>query len=148
MITTNITGLVHVTRHILPGMVARNRGLIINIGSIAGNWPYPGGNFYGANKSFLRQFSLNLRADLAGTKVRVSNIEPGLCGDTEFSNVRFNGDEEKVKAVYDKVQFVRPEDIANIASWIAAQPEHVNINSLEVMPVAQSFAALQVTLGM
>lgn len=148
MITTNITGLVHVTRHILPGMVERNRGLIINIGSIAGNWPYPGGNVYGATKAFVRQFSLNLRADLAGTKVRVSNIEPGLCGDTEFSNVRFNGDEEKVKAVYDKVQFVRPEDIANITSWIAAQPEHVNINSLEVMPVAQSFAALQVTRGM
>lgn len=148
MISTNITGLVHVTRHILPGMVERNRGLVINIGSVAGNWPYSGGNVYGATKAFVRQFSLNLRADLAGTKVRVSNIEPGLCGDTEFSNVRFNGDEERVKAVYDKVEFIRPEDIANITAWIAAQPEHVNINSLEVMPVAQSFAALQVTRGM
>ena len=145
MIDTNITGLVHVTRHILPGMVDRNRGMIINIGSTAGNWPYPGGNVYGGTKAFVRQFSLNLRADLAGTKVRVSNIEPGLCGDTEFSNVRFAGDESRVKAVYEKVDYVRPEDIANIISWITAQPEHVNINSLEVMPVAQSFSALQVT---
>ena len=145
MINTNITGLVHVTRHILPGMVQRNRGMIINIGSIAGNWPYPGGNVYGATKAFVRQFSLNLRADLAGTNVRVSNIEPGLCGDTEFSNVRFDGDESKVKAIYENVDFVRPEDIANIISWLATQPEHVNINSLEVMPVAQSFSALKVT---
>ena len=145
MIDTNITGLVHVTRHILPGMVERNCGLVINIGSTAGNWPYPGGNVYGGTKAFVRQFSLNLRADLAGTKVRVSNIEPGLCGDTEFSNVRFAGDESRVKAVYEKVDYVRPEDIANIISWITAQPEHVNINSLEVMPVAQSFSALQVT---
>ena len=147
MINTNISGLVHITRHVLPGMVERNRGFVINIGSTAGNWPYSGGNVYGATKAFVRQFSLNLRADLAGTKVRVSNVEPGLCGDTEFSNVRFNGDEEKAKAVYDNVEFVRPEDIANIISWIAAQPEHVNINSLEVMPVAQSFAGLQVSRG-
>lgn len=144
MINTNIKGLVHLTRHILPTMVERNQGLVINMGSIAGNWPYPGGNVYGATKAFVRQFSLNLRADLAGTKVRVSNIEPGLCGDTEFSYVRFEGDENRVKALYDDVDFIRPEDIANIVLWIAEQPEHVNINSLEVMPVAQSFAPLNV----
>lgn len=145
MINTNITGLVHVTRHILPGMVERDRGMVINIGSTAGNWPYPGGNVYGGTKAFVRQFSLNLRADLAGTKVRVSNIEPGLCGNTEFSQVRFDGDESRANAVYEKVDFIDPEDIANIISWIAAQPEHVNINSLEVMPVAQSFGSLQIS---
>ncbi|MDO5666877.1 MAG: SDR family oxidoreductase [Alcaligenaceae bacterium] len=144
MINTNISGLVHVTHHILPGMVERNRGMVINMGSIAGNWPYPGGNVYGATKAFVRQFSLNLRADLSGTKVRVSNIEPGLCGDTEFSYVRFTGDESKVKAVYDNVDFIKPEDIANVVSWIASQPEHVNINSIEIMPVAQSFSALRI----
>lgn len=145
MINTNISGLVHVTHHILPGMVERNRGLIINIGSTAGSWPYPGANIYGASKAFVRQFSLNLRADLVGTKVRVSNLEPGLCGDTEFSHVRFAGDENKVKAVYDNVDFITPADIANVVSWIAEQPEHVNINSIELMPVAQSFAGLSVT---
>lgn len=145
MVDTNIKGLLHVTHHILPGMVERNRGMIINMGSIAGNWPYPGGNVYGGTKAFVRQFSLNLRADLAGTNVRVSNIEPGLCGDTEFSYVRFTGDEAKVKALYDNVDFIRPEDIANVVSWIASQPEHVNINSIEIMPVAQSFSALNVS---
>lgn len=145
MVDTNISGLLHVTRHILPGMVERNRGLIINMGSTAGSWPYPGGNVYGATKAFVRQFSLGLRADLTGTKVRVSNIEPGLCGDTELSIVRFDGDESKVKALYDNVDFITPEDIANVVSWIAAQPEHVNINSIEMMPVAQSFSALSVT---
>lgn len=145
MINTNINGLVYVTHQLLPSMVERNQGMVINIGSIAGNWPYPGGNVYGATKAFVRQFSLNLRADLAGSKVRVSNIEPGLCGDTEFSQVRFSGDESKVKAIYDKVDFITPEDIANVISWIASQPEHVNINSIEIMPVAQSFSALQVS---
>lgn len=145
MVDTNIKGLLHVTHHILPGMVERNRGMIINMGSIAGNWPYPGGNVYGGTKAFVRQFSLNLRADLAGTNVRVSNIEPGLCGDTEFSYVRFTGDEAKVKALYDNVDFIRPEDIANVVSWIASQPEHVNINSIEIMPVAQSFSALNIS---
>lgn len=145
MISTNISGLIHVTHQILPGMVERNRGLIINIGSTAGSWPYAGANVYGATKAFVRQFSLNLRADLAGTGVRVSNIEPGLCGDTEFSHVRFAGDKEKVKAVYDNVDYITPEDVANVISWVAAQPEHVNINSIELMPVAQSFAGLQVT---
>ncbi|MDD0824938.1 SDR family oxidoreductase [Mannheimia sp. AT1] len=144
MIDTNIKGLVTVTRLILPEMVERNSGHIINIGSIAGTYPYPGGNVYGGTKAFVKQFSLNLRADLAGTKIRVSNVEPGLCGGTEFSNVRFKGDDEKAAKVYENVEFVRPEDIAEIVLWLNQQPEHVNINRIEVMPVAQSSSALNV----
>lgn len=144
MIDTNIKGLVTVTRLVLPEMVERNSGHIINIGSIAGTYPYPGGNVYGGTKAFVKQFSLNLRADLAGTKVRVSNVEPGLCGGTEFSNVRFKGDNEKAAKVYENIEFVRPEDIAEIVLWLNQQPAHVNINRIEVMPVAQSSAALNV----
>ncbi|PSJ80625.1 SDR family NAD(P)-dependent oxidoreductase, partial [Neisseria iguanae] len=105
MIQTNIIGLTFLTRQVLPQMVARNQGYIINLGSIAGTYPYPGGNVYGATKAFVRQFSLNLRADLAGKNIRVTNIEPGLCGDTEFSNVRFKGDNERVSDLYKNVQF-------------------------------------------
>lgn len=144
MIATNVLGLTYLTRQILPKMVERKKGHIINIGSIAGTYPYPGGNVYGATKAFVKQFSRNLRADLAGTRVRVSNIEPGLCGDTEFSNVRFKWDNEKAAQVYENVEFVKPEDIAEIILWIFRQPEYVNINSIEVMPVAQSFAALPI----
>lgn len=145
MIDTNIKGLVAVTREILPEMVARNQGHIINMGSIAGNYAYPGGNVYGGTKAFVKQFSLNLRADLAGTAIRVSNIEPGLCGGTEFSNVRFKGDNEKAEKVYENVNFVTAEDIANIVLWLNQQPAHVNINRIEVMPTAQSFAPLSVS---
>ncbi|MBO7381021.1 MAG: SDR family oxidoreductase [Neisseriaceae bacterium] len=144
MIATNVLGLSYLTRQILPKMVERKKGHIINIGSIAGTYPYPGGNVYGATKAFVKQFSRNLRADLAGTRVRVSNIEPGLCGDTEFSNVRFKWDNEKAAQVYENVEFVKPEDIAEIILWIFRQPQYVNINSIEVMPVAQSFAALPI----
>ncbi len=147
MIDTNVVGLVQMTRLILPNMVANNHGLVVNIGSIAGTYPYPGGNVYGATKAFVKQFSLNLRADLAGTRVRVSNIEPGLSGGTEFSQVRFKGDNERAKQLYENVDFVTAEDIANIVAWIIEQPEHVNINSLEVMPVAQSFSPLAVARG-
>lgn len=145
MIDTNIKGLVTVTRLILPEMVARNSGHIINIGSIAGTYAYPGGNVYGATKAFVKQFSLNLRADLAGTNIRISNVEPGLCGDTEFSNVRFKGDAEKAAKVYENVEYIRPQDIANIVLWLNQQPEHVNINRIEVMPTAQTFSALNVS---
>ena len=145
MIDTNVKGLVNITRLVLPEMVARNHGHIINLSSIAGNYPYPGGNVYGGTKAFVTQFSLNLRADLAGTKIRVSNVEPGLCGGTEFSNVRFHGDDEKAAKVYENVQSVQPEDIANIVLWLNQQPEHVNINRIEVMPTAQSFNPLKVT---
>lgn len=144
MIQTNIIGLTYLTRAVLPAMVARRAGLIINLGSIAGTYPYPGGNVYGATKAFVRQFSLNLRADLLGTGVRVSNVEPGLCGNTEFSLVRFKGDEAQAAKVYENTQFVRPEDIANIMLWIHQQPPHVNINRIEVMPVTQAFAPLAV----
>ncbi|KAE9533708.1 NAD(P)-dependent oxidoreductase [Ursidibacter arcticus] len=147
MIDTNIKGLVSVTRLILPEMVARNSGHIINLGSIAGNYPYPGGNVYGGTKAFVKQFSLNLRADLAGTAIRVSNVEPGLCGGTEFSNVRFKGDDEKAAKLYENVQYVSPEDIANIVLWLNQQPPHVNINRIEVMPTAQTFSPLAVHRG-
>lgn len=145
MIDTNVKGLVTVTRLILPQMVERNSGHIINIGSIAGSYAYPGGNVYGGTKAFVEQFSLNLRADLAGTSVRVSNVEPGLCGGTEFSNVRFKGDDERAAKLYENVQFVTPENIAEIVLWLNQQPAHVNINRIEVMPVAQSFSPLSVS---
>ena len=144
MIDTNISGLVTVTRLVLPQMTRRNRGHIVNIGSIAGNWPYPGGNVYGGTKAFVKQFSLNLRADLAGTAIRVSNVEPGLCGGTEFSNVRFKGDDARAANLYQGVDYVRAQDIANIVLWLTQQPAHVNINRVEVMPVAQSFGPLPV----
>ncbi|MEE6031962.1 SDR family oxidoreductase [Avibacterium paragallinarum] len=144
MINTNIVGLTYLTRKVLPQMVERQQGHIINLGSIAGTYPYPGGNVYGATKAFVEQFSLNLRADLAGTKVRVTNVEPGLCGGTEFSNVRFKGDDSKAANVYANVQPIEPIDIANTVLWIYQQPAHVNINRIEIMPVAQSFSALNV----
>lgn len=145
MIHTNIIGLSFLTRQVLPQMVARNQGYIMNLGSIAGTYPYPGGNVYGATKAYVRQFSLNLRADLAGTNVRVSNIEPGLCGGTEFSNVRFKGDDERAAKLYENVQFIRPEDIAETALWLYRRPAHMNVNSIEIMPVAQTFGALPVS---
>ncbi|MEH8109137.1 SDR family oxidoreductase [Gallibacterium anatis] len=144
MIATNITGLVTVTHAVLPGMVERNRGLIVNLGSIAGTYPYPGGNVYGGTKAFVKQFSLNLRADLVGTAIRVSNIEPGLCGGTEFSNVRFHGDDAKAAALYANVDYITPEDIANTVAWIAQCPPYMNINRIEIMPVAQAPAGLVV----
>ncbi|CAJ1796990.1 NADP-dependent 3-hydroxy acid dehydrogenase YdfG [Aeromonas veronii] len=145
MIATNISGLTLLTRLLLPGMVARNRGHVINIGSIAGTYPYPGGNVYGATKAFVKQFSLNLRADLAGTAIRVTNVEPGLCGGTEFSNVRFHGDDAKAASVYQGVEAIQPEDIANTVLWVSQQPAHVNINSIEIMPVAQTFGPLNIS---
>jgi 3-hydroxy acid dehydrogenase/malonic semialdehyde reductase len=144
MIDTNCTGLVTITRALLPGMVERNRGHIVNLGSTAGSYPYAGANVYGATKAFVRQFSLNLRADLAGTALRVTDVEPGLCGGTEFSSVRFKGDDEKAARVYDNVEPLTPEDIAETIYWIATRPKHVNINAIELMPVAQSFAGLSV----
>ncbi len=144
MIDTNIRGLVHMTRAILPGMVARNDGLIINLGSIAGEYPYPGGNVYGGTKAFVRQFSLNLRADLVGLNVRVTDIEPGLVGGSEFSAVRFGGDIEKAASVYAGTRPLTPEDIAETAAWLVSLPPHVNINAIEMMPTCQASAALAV----
>ncbi len=139
MINTNIVGLTYLTRQLLPQMVKKNSGMVINLGSTAGTVPYPGANVYGASKAFVKQFSLNLRADLAGTKIRVTNIEPGLCEGTEFSNVRFKGDDDRANKLYQGAHAIKPEDIANTVSWIAGQPEHVNINRIEIMPVSQSF---------
>jgi 3-hydroxy acid dehydrogenase/malonic semialdehyde reductase len=147
MIDTNCKGLVQMTRALLPGMVERNRGHVVNLGSVASNWPYAGGNVYGATKAFVAQFSLNLRADLAGTAVRVTDIQPGLCGGTEFSNVRFHGDDAKAANVYKDVQPLTAEDIAESIYWVATRPAHVNVNSIELMPVAQSFAGLSIHRG-
>lgn len=147
MIQTNTLGLVQMTHQILPYMVAKNDGLIINISSMAGNYPYFGANVYGATKAFVTQFGLNLRADLIGKNVRVTNIEPGLCGGTEFSNVRFYGDDDRAGKVYENVAFIRPQDISNMVLWLINQPKHININRLEVMPTAQTFAGLTVHKG-
>ena len=144
MIATNNRGLVHMTHAVLPGMVARQSGLIINIGSVAGHYPYPGGNVYGATKAFVDHFTLNLRADLAGTGVRSTNIAPGLCGGTEFSQVRYRGDETAAAKVYQGTQPLTAEDIAEAAYWVATLPGHVNINEIEMMPVCQSFAGLAI----
>lgn len=145
MIHTNVLGLTYVTRKILPQMVQNNKGYIINLGSTAGSWPYKGGNVYGATKAFVRQFSLNLRTDLVGTRIRVTNVAPGLCGDTEFSNVRFRGDEDRAQAVYENISYLKPEDIANTILWLYQTPAHVNVNHIEIMPVSQTFAGLSVT---
>ncbi|HZW20617.1 SDR family oxidoreductase [Noviherbaspirillum sp.] len=143
MIATNCTGLVTMTRAILPGMVARGRGTVINIGSVAGAYPYPGGNVYGATKAFVDQFTLNLRADLVGTGVRATNIAPGLCGGTEFSNVRLKDDAAAAK-VYEGTEPLTAKDIAEAAFWIANLPPHVNINYIEMMPTCQGFAPFNV----
>lgn len=147
MIATNCQGLVTMTRAVLPDMVARGSGLVINIGSVAGHYPYPGGNVYGATKAFVEQFTLNLRADLAGTGVRATNIAPGLCGGTEFSNVRFKGDDAAAAKVYEGTQPLTAKDIADTAYWIATLPPHVNVNSIELMPTCQGFSPFNVRRG-
>ena len=137
MLATNVTGLIHLTRALLPGMIERNRGHVVNIGSVAGSYPYPGGHVYGASKAFVRQFSLNLKADLTGTNVRVTNIEPGLVGGTEFSQVRLHGDAERAAKVYEGTEPLTSEDIAEAVAWAVTLPEHVNINRIELMPTCQ-----------
>jgi 3-hydroxy acid dehydrogenase / malonic semialdehyde reductase len=143
MIATNIKGLVTMTHALLPAMVERGSGLVINIGSVAGRTPYPGGNVYGATKAFVEQFTLNLRADLVGTGVRATNIAPGLCGGTEFSNVRLRDDAAAAK-VYEGTQPLTAEDIAETAYWIASLPPHVNINQIEMMPTCQGYGPLNI----
>ena len=139
MIDTNDKGLVVMTRLLLPGMIARGRGHIINIGSVAGNWPYPGGHVYCASKAFVKQFSLALRADLLGTGVRVTNIEPGMVAGTDFSVVRYGGDKEKAAKVYANTAPLVPADVAETVLWCAGQPQHVNINRIELMSTDQAF---------
>jgi 3-hydroxy acid dehydrogenase/malonic semialdehyde reductase len=147
MVATNVTGLIHVTRAILPGMVSRNRGLILNLGSAAGTYPYPGGHVYGASKAFVKQFSLNLRADLVGTGVRVTDLEPGLVGGTEFSTVRFEGDQAKADAVYAGTTPLSAEDVAEAAAWVLGLPDHVNINRIEMMPTCQASGPFAIKRG-
>jgi NADP-dependent 3-hydroxy acid dehydrogenase YdfG len=143
MIATNVRGLVIVTRAALPGMIARRRGHIVNLGSVAGSFPYPGGNVYGATKAFVERFSSNLRADLLGHPIRVTNIEPGMV-ETEFSLVRFGGDRAKAAAVYAGMKPLVAEDIADLVCFAVTRPAHVNVNRIEVMPVEQAFAPFAV----
>lgn len=145
MVDTNVKGLMAMTFSVLPGMVARDRGHVVNLGSTAGHWPYPGANVYGATKAFVHQFSLNLRADLLGTKVRVTVVDPGMVGGTEFSNVRFHGDDARAAQVYAGTDPLLPEDIAETVYWIATLPARVNVNAIELMPVGQAFAGLAVS---
>ncbi len=144
MIATNCQGLVWMTRALLPQMVERGRGHIINIGSVAGSYPYPGGNVYGATKAFVDQFTLNLRADLVGTGVKATNVAPGMSGGTEFSNVRFKGDDAAAAKVYEGTQPLTADDVAEATYWAATLPAHVNINHIEMMPVCQGFSPFTV----
>jgi NADP-dependent 3-hydroxy acid dehydrogenase YdfG len=143
MVDTNIKGLMYCTRAILPQLVKQNGGHIVNIGSTAGAWPYPGGNVYGGTKAFVQQFSRNLRADLIGTRVRVSLVAPGMA-ESEFSNVRFKGDDEQAAKVYQGTESLQAEDIAETVFWIVSRPAHVNINAIELMPVDQAWGAFAV----
>ena len=143
MLDTNCRALVHLTRSFLPAMVERGAGHVVNMASIAGSWPYPGGNVYGASKAFVQQFSRNLRADLQGTGVRVTCIDPGLA-ETEFSRVRFHGDQQKADAVYTDTHPLRPEDVAEAVAWALQQPAHVNINHIELMPTCQAWGPLAI----
>ena len=137
MVGTNVIGLIHVTHALLPGMVERNRGHIINLSSTAAMYPYPGGNVYGASKAFVSQFSMNLKCDLVGTNVRVTDLEPGLVGGSEFSSIRL-GDAEKAAAVYAGTTPLNPQDIAEAVAWVVSLPAHVNINRIEMMPTCQA----------
>ncbi len=142
MIDTNITALATLTHKLLPGLIER-RGAIVNISSIAGSYPYTGGNVYGATKAFVTQFSLNLRCDLHGTGVRVTSVEPGLA-ETEFTMVRTGGDRVASDKLYASAQPITADDIAETIWWIANLPPHLNVNRIEVMPVSQSFAGFQI----
>jgi NADP-dependent 3-hydroxy acid dehydrogenase YdfG len=143
MIETNCRALVYLTRLALPGMVARGRGHVVNIGSVAGSYPYPGGNVYGATKAFVHQFSLAIRSDLLGTRVRVTNVEPGMC-DTEFSTVRFAGDAAKAAGVYAGMTPLSAADVADVVAWSVSRPAHVNVNTIELMPTEQAFGPFAV----
>jgi 3-hydroxy acid dehydrogenase/malonic semialdehyde reductase len=143
MIETNCRALVTLCRLVLPGMVARGRGHVVNIGSVAGSYPYPGGNVYGATKAFVHQFSLAIRSDLLGTPVRVTNVEPGMV-ESEFSVVRFVGDRARADGVYAGMTPLTPADIADAVAWCVSRPAHVNVNTIELMPVQQAFGPFAV----
>lgn len=147
MVDTNIKGLMRMTRFALPGMVQRNHGHIINISSTAGRWPYPGGNAYGATKAFVQQFSRNLRADLLGKHIRVTDISPGMA-ETNFSNVRMKGNDAQADKVYENTKPMSAEDIAEIIFWVTTVPSHVNVNALEVMPTCQAWGKFAISRDM
>jgi len=143
MVDTNIKGLMYCTRAAVPAMVKRGKGHIISIGSTAGNWPYSGASVYGSTKAFVQQFARNIRNDLVGTNVRSTNIEPGIAN-TEFSTIRFKGDKEKADNVYKDTQPLTAEDIAEAVYWTATLPEHVNINTMEMMATHQTWAGFNI----
>lgn len=143
MVDTNIKGVMYMSRLVIPLIEQNGGGHVVNIGSVAASWPYPGGNTYGGTKAFVQQFSRNLRSDLLGKNIRVSNIEPGMC-ETEFSVVRFDGDETKAQQVYQGMKPLSATDVAEIVYWTTALPAHININQLEVMPVAQAWSPFAV----
>jgi 3-hydroxy acid dehydrogenase/malonic semialdehyde reductase len=143
MVNTNIKGLMYCTHKLLPKMQQRKQGYILNIGSIAGNWPYPGGNVYCASKAFVKQFSLALRADLLGSSIRVTNIEPGNA-ETEFSNVRFKDDQQRAEAVYQNTVALTAQDIADTIWWLVNTPKHVNVTTMEIMPTEQANGPLAI----
>ena len=144
MVLTNVAGLMRMTHAVLSGMVERNAGHIVNLSSTAASYPYPGGNVYGATKAFVTQFSLNLKADLVGTGVRVTDVEPGLVGGSEFSAVRFGGDAARAASVYAGTTPLTPEDIAETVAWVIGLPPHVNINRVEMMPTCQAAGPLAI----
>ena len=142
-IETNVSGLVALTRALLPGLIER-RGAVVNLSSVAATYPYRGGAVYGGSKAFVRQFSLDLRCDLAGTGVRVTSIEPGMV-ETDFTLVRTGGDKAASDALYADMGVMTAQDMAETIWWVANLPPHVNINAIELMPVSQSFAGFTVT---
>jgi 3-hydroxy acid dehydrogenase/malonic semialdehyde reductase len=142
MVDTNVKGLLYTVRALLPGMVERDEGHVILLGSVASDYPYPGGNVYAGTKAFVKQFSLCLRSDVLGKNVRVTNIEPGAA-ETEFMTVRFKGDTEKAKAMYQGYQSMSPDDVAETIFWTCVLPRHVNINRMQMMPVMQAFSPFQ-----
>ncbi|TMM48084.1 SDR family NAD(P)-dependent oxidoreductase [Qipengyuania marisflavi] len=142
MIDTNVTALVSLTHKLLPALIERN-GAVINLSSVAANYPYPGGNVYGGTKAFVRQFTLGLRSDLHGTGVRVTSIEPGMV-ETEFTMVRTGGNAEAHQKLYGGADPMTADDIAETVRWVAQLPPHLNINTLELMPVSQSYAGFQI----
>jgi serine 3-dehydrogenase len=139
MIDTNVKGLLYVTRTVLPGMVARQQGHVINIGSIAGHQTYPNGNVYCATKAAVRALTEGLKLDLVGTPIRVSTVDPGLV-ETEFSDIRFRGDRDRAKTVYQGLTPLTGRDIAEVVLFCATRPPHVNLNEIIVMPTDQASA--------
>lgn len=141
MIDTNLKGLLYVSRYVVPGMVSRDRGHVVNLGSIAGHQTYPGGNVYCATKAAVRAISEGLKQDLLGTRVRVTSVDPGMV-ETEFSNVRFHGDAERANKVYQGVKPLTADDVADVIFFCVTRSPHVNINEVVLMPVDQASATL------